>query len=174
MTTQHTAAIHTLATKLRMSDDARRDLMQALTAVPGGNGKPGQPGKRSCSDMSTAERALVREHLQRLVQRRGLGAPLPAGKMVRGQRMSPDEFAAAKKAASPRERKLWALWHALHRAGLVERTDRAALDAWVARQVQVSALRFCTVAQLDTCIEAAKAWLKRVPDAAAAPAAAQG
>ena len=149
---QHTSAIHTLAARLGLSDSARRDVMQAVA------------GKRSCTDMTLAERALVREHLARQLDRQGLGATQqPTG---RTQRMTPAEFARAKQAASPRERKLWALWHELHRAGLVDRADRAALDAWVHGQVQVSAPRFCTAAQLDTCIEAAKAWLKRGPGAA--------
>ena len=39
--------------------------------------------------------------------------------------------------------------------------SRAALDAWVERTVHVSALRFCTAAQLDTWIEALKAWQAR-------------
>ena len=73
----------------------------------------------------------------------------------------PEAFAKAKAAASPRERKVWALWHQLHRDGLVNNPSRAALDAWVERTVHVSALRFATAAQLDTCIEALKSWQQR-------------
>ena len=75
--------------------------------------------------------------------------------------MNREAFAKAKAAASPRERKVWALWHQLHRDGLVNNPSRAALDAWVERTVHVSALRFATAAQLDTCIEALKSWQQR-------------
>ena len=49
----------------------------------------------------------------------------------------------------------------LGRDGLVQNTSAQALNAWVERQVGVTALRFCTSAQLDTLIEAAKAWQGR-------------
>lgn len=143
MSSQHLSAIHVLKARLRLDEDEYRDVLQQLT------------GKRSAAAMSLPERARVRDHLQRQAQRQG-GAVAATG-----WRLSGADFAKAKAAASPRERKLWALWHALHRAGLVQHTDRAALDAWVARTVQVSSSRFASDAQLDTCIEAAKQWLQR-------------
>lgn len=153
MSGAHLSAIHVLKAQLRLSDDEYRDLLQALT------------GKRSSAAMSVAERAKVRDHLQRQVARVA-GASAPDAR-----RPGAEAFAKAKAEASPRERKVWALWHQLHRDGLVTHTDRAALDAWVARTVQVSALRFCTSKQLDTCIEALKAWHNRAPAHGQAPAA---
>jgi hypothetical protein len=44
---------------------------------------------------------------------------------------------------------------------VVRQPQRAALNAWVERTVHVSALRFATNAQLDTVIEALKAWQER-------------
>jgi phage gp16-like protein len=143
MTANHTAAIHTLKSKLQLSDDDYRALLLQLT------------GKASSTLMSDTERRQVRAHLQHLAERMGLAQP------TRRRPMNREQFAQAKAAASPRERKVWALWHQLHRDGIVENPSRAALDGWVKRTVHVSSLRFCTAAQLDTCIEALKSWQQR-------------
>jgi len=141
MSTDHIKAIHVLKGKLRLSDDDYRALLIQLT------------GHSSSKAMTQPQRRTVREHLQRLASRMGLEQPATR------QRPLPDaQFAQAKAAASPRERKVWALWHQLHRDGLVDNPSAAALNAWVKRQVGVDALRFCTGPQLDTLIEALKAW----------------
>ncbi len=141
MSTDHIKAIHVLKGKLRLSDDAYRALLIQLT------------GHSSSKAMTQPQRRTVREHLQRLAARMGIEQPATR------QRPLPDaQFAQAKAAASPRERKVWALWHQLHRDGLVDNPSAAALNAWVKRQVGVDALRFCTGPQLDTLIEALKAW----------------
>ena len=139
----HIAAIHALKSKLQLTDDDYRALIKGLTL------------KSSSKDMSEAERRQVRDHMQNLAERMGVVKP------TRRRPLSREQFAKAKFAASPRERKVWALWHQLHRDGLVQNPSRTALDAWVERTVHVSALRFCTSAQLDTCIEALKAWVAR-------------
>lgn len=144
MAANHTAAIHVLKAKLRLGDDDYRALLVNLT------------GKRSSKDMTPMEQRQVREHMQQLAERMGV---VPASS--RRQPLTREQFAKAKAAASPRERKVWALWHQLHRDGLVDNPSRAALDAWVARQVNVAALRFATGPQLDTLIEALKAWAAR-------------
>jgi len=141
--TNHTAAIHVLKGKLRLTDDDYRVLLKGLTL------------KSSSRDMTDAERQKVRDHLQGLAERAGLvkptqRRPLPAAR-----------FAKAKADASPKERKVWALWHQLGRDGLVNDTSAKALNAWVHRQVGVSALGFATSPQLDTLIEALKAWQER-------------
>lgn len=144
----HTAAIHVLKAKLSMSDDDYRVLLSALT------------GKTSSKGMSAAEQSKVRDHMQHLAERTGV---TPA--TTHRQQLTREEFAKAKAAASPKERKVWALWHQLHRDGLVENSSRAALDAWVQRQVGVAGLRFATGPQLDTLIEALKGWESRRPTA---------
>lgn len=138
----HIAAIHALKSKLTLSDDDYRALLINLT------------GKNSSKTMSATEQAKVRDHMQALGERLGVAKPLR-------RRTTGRTFAQAKAEASPRERKVWALWHQLHRDGLVHDTSAAALNAWVARTVHVSALVFATGAQLDTCIEALKAWQQR-------------
>lgn len=70
-------------------------------------------------------------------------------------------FAASKAQASPKERKVWALWNQLGRDGVVHNTSATALNVWVERTVHVSALRFANSAQLDVLIEALKAWQQR-------------
>lgn len=139
----HIAAIHALSAKLGQSEDDYRALLVSLT------------GKSSSKAMSAAEQSRVRDHMQALGERLGVLKPAARRPMTR------EQFAKAKAAASPKERKVWALWHQLYRDGLVNNPSRTALDAWVARTVHVSALRFATGAQLDTCIEALKAWQKR-------------
>ena len=138
----HTAAIHVLKSKLQLSDDDYRALLKNLTQ------------KTSTKDMSDRERQQVRDHMQSLAERAGVAKPL--------RRRTPGRtFAQARAAASPRERKVWALWNQLARDGVLHNPSRAALNAFVERTVHVSALRFATNAQLDTVIEALKSWNQR-------------
>jgi len=138
----HTAAIHVLKSKLRLSDDDYRALIKGLTL------------KSSSKDMTDKERQAVRDHMQNLAERMGVAKPLR-------RRGGGRTFAQAKAAASPRERKVWALWNQLARDGVVHDPSAAALNAWVQRTVHVSALAFATAPQLDILIEALKAWLQR-------------
>ncbi len=142
-TTNHIAAIHVLKGQLELSQDDYTALLKSLT------------GKSSSKEMSQAERGRVRDHMQKLAEQLGVAKP------TRQRPMNSAQFAKAKTDASPRERKVWALWHQLHENGLVGNPSKTALDAWVLRTVHVSTLRFCTPAQLDICIEALKSWLKR-------------
>ena len=139
----HIAAIHALKSKLQLSEDDYRALLVNLT------------GKNSSKAMTDAEQRQVREHMQSLAERLGLAPP------TRRRPLTQAAFDQVKQNASPKERKLWALWHQLGRDGLVQNTSGQALNAWVQRQVGVSALRFCSTAQLDILIEAAKAWQER-------------
>ena len=136
-TSRHTAAIHVLKAQLQLSDADYRALLNALTA------------KSSSKDMSEAQRQQVRDHMQRLAERAGLATPKPSG------------WQAKRAAASPAERKVWAIWNALQRSGKIDNNSEPALNAWVKRTVHVDALRFCTAPQLDTLIEALKRWQDR-------------
>ena len=138
----HIAAIHVLKSKLQLTDDDYRALLRNLTH------------KTSSKDLTDKERQAVRDHMQQLAERAGVAKPLR-------RRATGRTFAQAKAAASPRERKVWALWNQLGRDGVVHDTSAAALNAWVARTVHVSALAFANGAQLDTLIEALKAWQQR-------------
>ena len=139
----HIGAIHVLKAKLRLSDDDYRALLKGLTL------------KTSSKDMSPAEQQKVRDHMQGLAERAGVVQP------TRRRPMPAARFAKSKADATPKERKVWALWHQLGRDGLVQDTSPKALNAWVHRQVGVSAMQFATSAQMDTLIEALKAWQER-------------
>lgn len=143
MATNHTAAIHVLKSKLRLSDDDYRALIKGLTL------------KTSSKDMSDAERQKVRDHMQGLAERAGVVQP------SRRRPLPASRFAKSKADATPKERKVWALWHQLGRDGVVRDTSPQALNKWVERQIGVSAMVFANGAQLDTLIEALKAWQER-------------
>lgn len=133
----HIAAIHALKSKLGLSDDDYRALLVNLT------------GRSSSKDLLPAQQEAVRDHMQALAVKLGLAKP------TRSRR---NTFAQSKNAASPRERKVWALWHQLYRDGKLRDNSAPALNAWVQRTVGVAALRFATAPMLDTLIEALKAW----------------
>ena len=132
------AAIHVLKAKLQLSDEDYRALLKHLT------------GKGSSKDCTAQQQRQVRDHLHGLAERMGVASP---------QRRAGLE--ARYKAASPRERKVWAIWLDMARRGLVHNKSAQALDAFVQRQTGVSALRWCSAAQLDAVIEALKLWQKR-------------
>ena len=140
----HIAAIHVLKSKLQLSDDDYRALLKGLT------------DKSSSKDMADRDLQKVRDHLQALAVRMGVAKPSTRG-------AAPRSFAAKKAEASPRERKVWALWNQLGRDGVVHNPTAAALYAWMRDYMGmgVDALRFCTTAQLDTLIEGLKEWQKR-------------
>lgn len=138
---KHIAAIHVLKGRLRLSDDDYQALLRGLT------------GQGSTTRMDERQRAQVREHLQKLARRMGVDAAAP--------RTGGKSFAQRYAEASARERKVWALWGALKRAGLLRHADARALDAFVQRQTGMGSLRFCNAAQLDALIEALKQWARR-------------
>ena len=138
----HIAAIHVLKSRLQLTDDDYRALLKNLTH------------KTSSKDLTDKERQAVRDHMQQLAERAGVAKPLR-------RRATGRTFAQAKAAASPRERKVWAIWLDMARRGLVHNKSAQALDAFVQRQTGVSALRWCSAAQLDAVIEALKLWQKR-------------
>jgi len=113
---------------------------------------------------------MVLAQLQNLCDEMG-GAPLYLAKGVATTRKRPytaERFATKKDQATPRERKVWALWHQLHRDGAISDNSPAALNAWVARTVHVDALVWCDDLMLNTLIEALKVWCERAADARAA------
>lgn len=140
---KHLAAIHVLKAQLRLSDDDYRALLVQLT------------GLNSSKLLNDRQRSALRDHLQGLAEQMGVAKP------SRGRRFSAKRFAQQKAEASPKERKVWALWNQLHRDGKVRDNSPAALQAWVERTVHVSALAWCNDAQLATLIEALKAWGQR-------------
>lgn len=139
---RHIRAIHTIKSRLKMGDDDYRALLQGLT------------GKRSSKDCSLTQLRAVRKHLQGLAERYGVDrAPLRSG-------MTQAEFEKSYLDASEPERKIWAMWNALVRAGHIQDKRPQALHAWVKRQTRVERLEWCNAAQLETLIESLKQWLR--------------
>jgi phage gp16-like protein len=141
----HIAAIHVLKSKLQLADGDYRALLLTLT------------GKNSAKVLTAAEQFHVRNHMQGLAERMGVVRPTATNRPL-----SSEQFSRVKKETRPKERKVWALWNQLHRDGAISNPSATALNAWVLRQVDVSALRFATDPQLDTLIEALKAWQERI------------
>ena len=135
----HLAAIHASAKQLSQSEDDRRALMMQIV------------GKTSCKAMSPLELAKVRAHYDKLTARHS-----PAAKTLAAARSA--QFAKTKAAASPLERKVWALWGQLGRSGKLDKPGPHGLQAFVQRTVDVSHIRFCTGEQLNKMIEVLKAW----------------
>jgi phage gp16-like protein len=93
----HIAAIHASSKQLGQTREDYEALLIALT------------GKASCKAMSPLELARVRAHFDRLT-----GQHSPARKQAAGS------FKAAYAAASPKQRKVHALWGAMGRLGKLE------------------------------------------------------
>lgn len=143
----HLAAIHVLKSQLQLSDDDYRALLVQLT------------GQSSSKLLNDRQRADLRDHLQKQAERLGVAKP------TRGRPYTAKRFAAKKADATPKERKVWALWNQLHRDGKLRDNSPQALNAWVQRTVHVSMMSWCTDAQLNTLIEALKAWDHRKDEA---------
>lgn len=140
----HIAAIHALKSKCKLSDDDYRALLHSLT------------GQRSSKDLGAGQQLQVRQHLQKLADKLSPTTARAKGWVPQAQ------FDAARKAAPPLERKLFAVWAQLHKAGkLTTKPTADSMASWVRSQVGVDHLRFCTQAQLHTLVESAKSWLAR-------------
>lgn len=128
--------IHAMRRRLRMTDDAYRDLIADLF-----------DGRRSSTDLTDAERARFVHHLQRLVD------ALPGHPGIKRVPLS------------PKAGKMFSLWQQLADAGLVENRRMPALDAWITDREwlgqRVDNKRWLSNAQEDQVIEALKLWLKR-------------
>ena len=128
------ARIHILKAECGLSEDEYRDLIQTLT----------NRRTRSSGDCDHTERERIAAHLVTL--KRSL--------RVRGARPE-------RKALSPPQKKVFALWKRLESAGVVHSGEVRSLRAFVQRQTGLSALEFCDLQACSTLIESLKAWAKR-------------
>lgn len=62
---------------------------------------------------------------------------------------------------TPQGRKIWALWHALNRAGALKDGSNAACRAFITRMTGAADVRFLDRAAANKVIEALKAWQER-------------
>lgn len=99
---------------------------------------------RSAKDLDAAGRRAVIAHM-----------------VARGARLG--YSGAARRNIPPAERKVRALWWALHQAGAVQDASDRALGAWVARQCDgVAVIAWLNDYQVQGLIESLKRWLARV------------
>ena len=138
--------IHVLRSRLRMDEDAYRDLIADLF-----------DGKRSSTDLSDAERGRFVAHLQRLADQLSRGGASPSVK---------------RKPLTPRQGKMFSLWQQLADAGLVRDRRMAALDAWIVARTwlgrRVDRREWLDARMEDQVIEALKRWLRRKAEPAEA------
>lgn len=116
-------AILAACARLGLDEDARRDLQQDVI------------GKRSLTEMTTAELVKLRDHLNRGWKH-------------------PDR-------ARPHMGKIRALWWSLYWLGAIRRVDDDALAAFVKRQTGIERLKFLGHMDAPKVIEALKSWLER-------------
>jgi phage gp16-like protein len=149
----HIAAIHVIKGQLRLTVDDYRALLQQLT------------GKDSSKDMTDTELLKVRAHLSGLAEKMGVAKarPLPAHQQHKPGETTRTGYGrfGTFKVASPKERKVWAMWHDLDSKGKLDNPSGNALNAWVKRQTGVDQMRFCSDAQMNELIESLKMWAGR-------------
>jgi phage gp16-like protein len=149
----HIAAIHTMKTRIGMTDEDYRALLRQLVS------------QDSCKAMTAAQLIVVRTHFEKLARHMGVKRPAvtrPTGAQSAGAALD-----------GPQYRKLRALWWALADAKVVARPaspqacDKA-VETWAKRQLTgttlgpLDALRFASGAQTNKLIEELKAWCLRV------------
>lgn len=141
--------IHVLRSRLRMDEDAYRDLMAGLYG-----------GKRSSTALTDRERGAFVAHLQRLVD----ALPGAAGRPPR----TGGGAGRPRPALTPRQGKMFSLWQQLADAGLVQDRRMQALDAWIVGREwlgqKVANKTWLDARREDQVIESLKRWLRRGMD----------
>lgn len=128
--------IHVLRGRLRLDDDAYRDLIHSLY------------GQRSSTDLTPEQRGAFARHLQRLAD---------------GQ--APRTGGAKRTPLTPRQRKMFSLWQQLADAKLVQDRRMSALDAWIRQRTwlgqRVDDKKWLDGRREDQVIESLKRWPRR-------------
>jgi hypothetical protein len=125
------AQIHVAIKQVGLSHDDHKALLQQLF------------GQDSSGKLNQAQRRAYLLHLQKLGFK-----PRPTQGSTAEQRA----------AASPLERKAWALWGELGRSGKLSSPTPAGFRAFVERQTGMTDPRFCNQAQLHSLVETLKMW----------------
>lgn len=140
----HIAAIHAIKSKIGMSEDDYRALLLGMFGVA------------SSKDLRPLQLGQLRAHFDKLAEQ--YGVPHVAG---RKGAVSAEAFAKLKAQTPPIERKAWALWAALHRAGKINDKSAAAFRSFVIAQTGKSDIRFCSQQETMSLVERMKQWLER-------------
>lgn len=144
--------IHVLRSRLRMDEDAYRDLMAGL-----------YDGKRSSTHLTDRERGAFVAHLQALADK------LPGASAGRGRPpRTGGGTGRPRPALTPRQGKMFSLWQQLADAGLVQDRRMQALDAWIVGREwlgqKVADKTWLCTRREDQVIESLKRWLRRGMD----------
>jgi phage gp16-like protein len=151
----HIAAIHVIKGQLKasMTEEDYRALLVKLT------------GKSSSKGMTDTELLKVRAHLSGLAEKMGVNKPrtLPTHQQHKPGETTRTGYGrfGTFKVASPKERKVWAMWHDLGAKGKLDNPSGNALNAWVKRQTGMDQMRFCSDQQMNGLIESLKLWAGR-------------
>ncbi len=120
----HTAAIHAIQAKLKLSDDDYRYHLNITV------------GKTTCTAMNPTELAKVRQHFDRMAERSGLPHVKGAG--------------AAKKRMKPTTGLIYSLWQQCADKGTIKDRSFAAMNTFVKHQTGVDHADFLAQAQVST------------------------
>jgi phage gp16-like protein len=136
--------VHLAKRDFGLEDEDYRDALEAIV-----------PGKRSAGDMTLAE-------LERVVgvfRQRGWQADNRPNPRRRRGKFQPSGKSGV--------RKIWALWGAMGREGVVAEPSRAALRTFVERMTGCTDPEWLSPEQANVVIEGLKAWQRRHHDKAA-------
>jgi nucleoid DNA-binding protein len=136
-----------------MDEDGYRAALRVATTS-----KYNVTGKDSLKLMSEYDLKDSLRHLQKLAR---LHQPAAQQANTNTLRTGKPSFADKVAAARPLERKLWAQWIALGKAGKLETPGEYGLYAFVKRRTDIDRPKWCTDAQLKGLIEQIKQWDKR-------------
>ncbi|HYE35478.1 regulatory protein GemA [Methylocaldum sp.] len=127
--------IHIGKGQLRLEDEVYREMLRSTT------------GLTSTTEMRVHQLEDV------LARMKSLGFKVRVPKAKGEQR---------RLAHAPQDRKIRALWLALHEAGAVRDPSEAALNAWVKRETGIEALQWADEKQAAKLIDKLKQWAKRL------------
>jgi hypothetical protein len=141
-----------------MDDDGYRAALRSATTS-----KFHTTGKDSCTLMSEFDLMNALRDLRKIANLHKLPSttqtvPSPYAAKTPTTNKAADDFANKVATARPLERKLWAVWNAMGRAGKLETPGEYGLYAFVKRRTDCDRPRFCTDKQLNDLIEQVKAW----------------
>jgi phage gp16-like protein len=135
----HTAAIHTIKAKLKLSEEDYRALLVNLT------------GKDSCKSLGSVQLAKVRQHMDNLAVRMGVVKP------------HANASGTAKKRMKPTTGLIYSLWQQCADKGAIKDRSFSAMNTFVKHQTGVDHADFLAQAQVSTIKKALETMRDRGP-----------
>jgi phage gp16-like protein len=135
----HTAAIHAIKAKLKLSEEDYRALLVNLT------------GKDSCKSLGPVQLAKVRQHMDNLAVRMGVAKP------------HANASGTIKKRMKPTTGLIYSLWQQCADKGAINDRSFAAMNTFVKHQTGVDHADFLAQAQVSTIKKALETMRDRGP-----------